>query len=170
MTQESRYFGLVVISMVLMANGLSLVTSPSTDAIMGTLQRDKAGVGSAINDTGREVGGVLGVAVVGSVFVSLYSPKIVENFDKIPGLTENLPPGLLGVAEDSVGAAYQIAQQVPETLREQVQDAVSNAFLQGFATACIVASVVAMVGAVFALKYLPARPNTHQGPTNPADL
>ena len=170
MTQESRYFGLVIVSMVLMANGLSLVTSPSTDAIMGTLQRDKAGVGSAINDTGREVGGVLGVAVVGSVFVSLYSPKIAENFDKIPGLTENLAPGLIEIAEDSVGAAYQIAQQAPEALREQVQDAVSNAFLQGFATACIVASVVAMVGAVFALKYLPARPNTDQGTTNPTDL
>jgi sugar phosphate permease len=170
MTQESRYFGLVVISMVMMANGLSLVTSPSTDAIMGTLQRDKAGVGSAINDTGREVGGVLGVAVVGSVFVSLYSPKIAENFDKIPGLTENLSPGLLEIAEDSVGAAYQIAQQTPEALREQVQDAVSNAFLQGFATACIVASVVAMVGAVFALRYLPARPSTQQGLTNPTDL
>jgi MFS family permease len=170
MTQESRYFGLVIISMVFMANGLSLVTSPATDAIMGTLQRDKAGVGSAINDTGREVGGVLGVAVIGSVFVSLYSPKIGENFDKIPGLTENLPTGLREVAEDSVGAAYQIAAQVPEALREQVQDAVSNAFLQGFATACIVASVVAMVGAVFALKYLPARANDHQGSTNPADL
>jgi hypothetical protein len=127
-------------------------------------------VGSAINDTGREVGGVLGVAVIGSVFVSLYSPKIGENFDKIPGLTENLPTGLREVAEDSVGAAYQIAAQVPEALREQVQDAVSNAFLQGFATACIVASVVAMVGAVFALKYLPARANDHQGSTNPADL
>jgi hypothetical protein len=161
---------LVIVAMVLMANGLSLVTSPSTDAIMGTLQRDKAGVGSAINDTGREVGGVLGVAVVGSVFVSLYSPKVAENLDKIPGFTENLPPGLLAVAEDSVGAAYQIAQQAPEALRQQVQDAVSNAFLQGFATACIVASVVALVGAFFALKFLPARPNTHQGFTNPADL
>jgi hypothetical protein len=76
----------------------------------------------------------------------------------------------LGIAEDSVGAAYQIAQQAPEALREQVQDAVSNAFLQGFATACIVASVVAMVGAVFALKYLPARPNTSQEATKPGNL
>ena len=162
MTQDSAYFGLVIVSMLMMANGLSLVTSPSTDAIMGTLQRDKAGVGSAINDTGREVGGVLGVAVVGSVFVSLYSPKIAENFEKIPGFTESLPPGLLGIAEDSVGAAYQVAQQAPVAIRQQVQDAVSASFLHGFATACVVASVVAMVGAIFALKYLPARPNTLQ--------
>lgn len=157
-TQESAYFGLVIVSMVFVANGLSLVTSPSTDAIMGTLQRDKAGVGSAINDTGREIGGVLGVAVVGSVFVSLYSPKIVETFGKIPGYLDALPAGVLGIAENSVGSAYQIAQQAPAPLREQVQDAVSTSFLHGFSTACIVASCVVMLGALFALKYLPARP------------
>ncbi len=157
MDANSSYFGHVIIGMVFMANGLSLVTSPSTDAIMGSLNRDKAGVGSAINDTGREVGGTLGVAVVGSVFVSLYSPKILEKFEQIPGLIANLPKGVLSMSEESVGAAYQVAQQAPVGIRSQVEDAVSASFLHGFSMACIVASITALVGALFALKYLPSQ-------------
>ena len=148
--------------MVIMANGLSLVTSPSTDAIMGTLNRDKAGVGSAINDVGREVGGTLGVAIVGSVFVSLYTPKLASNFAGIPGLIQNLPAGVYEIAQKSVGAAYQVAGRSPTALQDQVQEAVSNSFIHGFRTACVVASAVALVGSVIALVLLPSSPGTNK--------
>ena len=64
------YWGKVVIAMVLMAAGLGLTTGPATDAIMGAVPRGKAGAGSAVNDTTREVGGTLGVAIVGSVLAA----------------------------------------------------------------------------------------------------
>jgi EmrB/QacA subfamily drug resistance transporter len=160
MDQHSSYWGHVIISMVIMANGLSLVTSPSTDAIMGTLNRDKAGVGSAINDVGREVGGTLGVAIVGSVFVSLYTPKLASNFSGIPNFVQNLPAGVYEIAQKSVGAAYQVVGRSPEAIQGQVQEAVSNSFNHGFRTACVVAAAVALVGSVIALVLLPSSTGT----------
>lgn len=160
MDQHSSYWGHIIIGMVFMANGLSLVTSPSTDAIMGTLNRDKAGVGSAINDVGREVGGTLGVAIVGSVFVSLYTPNLAKTFSGIPNFVQNLPAGVYEIAQKSVGAAYQVAGRSPAAIQDQVQEAVSDSFIHGFRTACVVASAVALVGSVIALVLLPSSPGT----------
>ena len=61
-----------------MAVGMGLVMAPATESIMGSLPRAKAGVGSAVNDTTRQVGGALGVAVVGSVMTSAYGPRIAR--------------------------------------------------------------------------------------------
>ena len=161
MDAQSSYWGHVIIGMVLMANGLSFVTSPSTDAVMGSLPREKAGVGSAVNDISREVGGTLGVAVVGSVFVSLYTPRLIENFEKIPGLVgmlNKISPELYPTAQDSVGAAFGIAQQSPSAVQPAVLNAVSDSFVHGFQTACLVGVGMAFLGALFALKFLPARP------------
>lgn len=157
MDADSSYWGHVIIGMLLMANGLSLVTSPSTESVMGSLPREKAGVGSAVNDISREVGGTLGVAVVGSVFVSLYTPKLMERFTALPGLVEALPAGAYEAAQDSVGAAYFVAQQSPATAQNAVFSAVSDSFMHGFSTACLVTAGMALVGSLFALKFLPAR-------------
>lgn len=165
LTATSDYAGHVVVSMLLMACGLSLVTSPATDAVMGSLPRDKAGVGSAVNDISREFGGTLGVAISGSIFVSLYSPKILERFTELPGLIPSLPEGVLEAAQDSVGAAYAVAQQSPPAVRDQVLSAVSDSFMNGFTTACTVVAVVALVGSVVAMAFLPARPTTPQSPS-----
>lgn len=154
---DTAYWGPIVIAMLFMANGLSLVTSPSTEAVMGSLPRSKAGVGSAVNDISREVGGTLGVAVTGSVFLSLYSPRLAELFRGVPGLADSLPDSALAQAEDSVGAAYAVSQQAPPAARTQALDAVSEAFMHGFGMACLVTSVVALVGSLLALRFLPAR-------------
>lgn len=159
---DVSYFGPVVIAMLFMACGLSLVTSPSTDAVMGSLPRDKAGVGSAVNDVSREVGGTLGVAVTGSIFVSLYSPRLLERFEAIPGLIDAVPPAALAAAEESVGAAYFVAMQSPDAVRPSVLSAVSDSFMTGFGTACLTVSVIALVGSIAALRYLPARASAQQ--------
>jgi len=62
----------IVGQMIFLGAGLGLTTAPATESIMGSLSVDKAGVGSAVNDTTRELGGTLGVAIVGSVFNSIY--------------------------------------------------------------------------------------------------
>ena len=62
--------------MALMAAGLAFTTGPATEAIMGALPPGKAGAGSAVNDTTREVGGTLGVAIVGSVLNSAYGAHV----------------------------------------------------------------------------------------------
>jgi len=154
---DTAYWGPIVISMLLIANGLSLVTSPSTEAVMGSVPRERAGVASAVNDISRELGGTLGVAITGSIFISLYTPRIADTFRAVPGLVDALPPGVFEQAQDSVGAAYSVAQSSPGVVQPQVIDAVSESFMHGFGTACLVVSAVAFVGSLLALRFLPAR-------------
>ncbi|MEY4605360.1 MAG: hypothetical protein RLY45_120, partial [Actinomycetota bacterium] len=156
----TAYWGPIVISMLFIANGLSLVTSPSTEAVMGSVPRERAGVASAVNDISRELGGTLGVAITGSVFVSLYSPRITDAFSQIPGLVDALPDGVFEQAQDSVGAAFAVAERSPAIVQPQVVDAVSQSFMHGFGTACLVVSATAFIGSMLALRFLPARAAT----------
>lgn len=158
---DASYWGTILVAMLLIANGLSLVTSPSTEAVMGSVPRERAGVASAVNDISRELGGTLGVAITGSVFISLYTPRIIDRFSAIPGLLEALPHGLYERAQDSVGAAYGVAQNSPSVVQPQVVAAVSDAFMRGFGTACLVVSALALVGSLLALRFLPARSVSH---------
>jgi DHA2 family integral membrane protein (MFS transporter) len=86
---------------------------------------------------------------------------LVENFTKIPGLIDALNksnPGAYETAQDSVGAAFVIANEFPGAMRPEVLNAVSDSFVQGFQTASLVGAGMALVGSIFALKFLPARP------------
>ena len=148
----SPYWTSVVPSMVLMAAGLGLTMAPATEAIMGSLPLDKAGVGSAVNDTTREIGGTLGVAVVGSVFSSLYGPQIAERFTAI-----GVPVQYTALARESVVAASEVAQRAPAAVRPALADAASDAFLHGMAAGCRAAALATFVGAAVALALLPAR-------------
>lgn len=154
---DTAYFGPVIISMLFLANGLALVTSPATDAVMGELPREKAGIGSAVNDVSREVGGTLGVAISGSVFASLYSPKLGELIAPF-----NLDVETTALAQGSAGAGYVIAERAPTPeAAEALRQIVSQAFMHGFQTACFTGAGVALAGALFAGKYLPARRAEH---------
>jgi EmrB/QacA subfamily drug resistance transporter len=145
---DSAYLGPVLLAMVTMAAGLGLTTSPATEAIMGALPPAKAGVGSAVNDTTRELGGTLGVAVVGSVFASVYGPKVVEAL-------RGLPEDVIAAAEQSMGAALVVAREVPSG--EQVLAAARDAFVAGLSAGSSVAAGATAIGALMALRWLPAR-------------
>ena len=77
-TDAASSYGIIVVAMVLMGSGLGVALTPATESILGALPRDQAGVGSAVNDTTREVGGTLGVAVLGSIMATLYGDKVVD--------------------------------------------------------------------------------------------
>jgi len=152
---DTTYFGTVVASMVLMAMGLSLVTSPASESVMGSLPRDMAGVGSAINDTGREVGGTLGVAIIGSIFATTYGPRIVELLTPL-----QLPDAAVSAAEESVGAAFAVAEKVGDpSLSGSIQGMASSSFLEGFQAACTTVGIVAICGALLAFRFLPKAEN-----------
>lgn len=163
MHPSTSYWGVIVPSMVFLASGLACVTSPATEAVMGSVTREKAGVASAVNDTSREVGGTLGVAVVGSVFASLYGPAIL---DKLKGLP--IPKAGLDAAESSMAAALAVAERAPEQGRDVVVQAARDAFMHGWATACIVAACVAIAGSLMALVFLPNRAVSHDTATQAA--
>ncbi|MEZ5138675.1 MAG: MFS transporter [Acidimicrobiales bacterium] len=110
LTADTSYWAVIVPQMIFMAGGLALTTAPATESIMGSLPKAKAGVGSAVNDTTREIGGTLGVAVVGSAFSSLYGPQIV---DKLTAL--GVPAEPVRIAEESVVAAVEVANRAPRS-------------------------------------------------------
>ena len=149
---DTAYWGPVVTSMLLIAVGLGLTTAPATEAIMGSLPRAKAGVGSAMNDTTRELGGTLGVAVLGSVFSSVYGSRILDALSGTP-----LPVEAVAVARQSVTAALAVAGQAPAAAQAGIVEAAQTAFLNGMHAASWVAAGAALLAAAIALAFLPAR-------------
>jgi EmrB/QacA subfamily drug resistance transporter len=146
------YWGRVIISMALMAAGLGLTTGPATDAIMGAVPRGKAGAGSAVNDTTREVGGTLGVAIVGSVLNSAYGSHVLS------ALTALGAPAAAGhLAGQSVVAGMNVAARFPAPVRDAALTAVRSAFMTGLHRGSLVAAGTTFVAALVALAFVPAR-------------
>ena len=138
--------------MVLMAAGLAFTTGPATDAIMGALPVGKAGAGSAVNDTTREVGGTLGVAIVGSVLNSAYGAHVLHG---LTALGASASTGRL--AGQSVVAGMNVAARFPAPLQAAAHDAVSSAFMVGLHRGSFVAACTVAVAGLVALAFLPAR-------------
>jgi hypothetical protein len=141
---------------VLGGSSVGLVSAPATEAIMGVVPKAKAGVGSAVNDATRVLGSTLGVAVIGSVYASLYNTRLTST------LPAELDPRLARTAHDSVGGALELANGPSlhghPALAHAVHSAASNAFFHGFSAACLVAAGVGAAGAIVTLLLLPAHP------------
>jgi len=146
----------VAIAAIIMGAGLGLTTSPATESIMGSLPTDKAGVGSAVNDTTREVGGTLGVAVLGSLLASMYAGRFDRATAAFP-----LPPAARSIARESIGAAFSVADRASAQIGPQagaaIRQAASSSFIDGFHLGCWVAAGVALAAAIGAYAFLPAR-------------
>ena len=134
----------------MMGAGIGMAMAPATEAIMGSLPKAKAGVGSAMNDVVREVAGTLGIAVLGSVLASAYSSGM-------DGAVAGLPGDAAAAASDSVGAAHAVAAQVGSA---DLVAASNQAFIDAMATTASIAAAVAVVGALIAAFFLPARART----------
>lgn len=142
--------------MLVTAGGLGFATAPATEAIMGVVPKEKAGTGSSVNDATREFGGTLGVAVIGSVFASLYIHGLEHS-----RVAAVVPTALFARSKDSVGAALLGAQQLAKTdphAAGLLTQAAHHAFFDGFRVGCLIAAGVALVGAAFVARFLPAHP------------
>jgi EmrB/QacA subfamily drug resistance transporter len=153
-------YWLIVGQMFFMGGGLGLVNAPATESIMGSLPPEKAGVGSAVNDTAREMGGTLGVAIVGSLFASIYSSKLGELLTGTP-----VPAAALAAAKESVGAGAQVATVATHQFGPEagalVRNAVNTSFIDGFHAGSWVSAGVTLVGALMAVRWLPSRADSH---------
>src|SRR3954471_7902900 len=94
----SSGYGRLAVAFLLMGAGMGLAGAPATESVMGSLPPERANIGSAVNDTARELGGALGVAVVGSIMSSIYATQLSA------GLPDNLPGPVVAAARDSLGA------------------------------------------------------------------
>jgi EmrB/QacA subfamily drug resistance transporter len=150
--QVGTSYSFIAFALVITAMGMGITMPPATAAIMSGVPMAKAGVGSAMNDTTRELGGALGVAVIGSLLSSHYSSAIR------PALTA-LPATLRGVAQSSVGGAIELVRK--NAAPPALADAAKRAFVDGMHESLLTASLIALAASMFALWLLPAE--VHHG-------
>ncbi|MEV8037370.1 DHA2 family efflux MFS transporter permease subunit [Streptomyces sp. NPDC086182] len=177
-------YGDFVLPLVILGLAIGLALSPCTDAIMGAFPEAELGVGGAVNDTSLELGGSLGIAILGSVLAGSYSSHLA---DATAG--SKLPAGALATAQDSVGAGYAVAQGIGDKARQigaqaahaanpeqaaqlkaqagqlaggarQMADAVGSSFSDAVAHTSLVGAVILGVGTVLVAVLLPGKSRT----------
>lgn len=150
---HAAYWGPVITSMTVLAVGFSLISSPSTSALMSSLSANQIVAGSAVNETTRELGGTLGVAVVGSVFSSFFTNRVA-----VVLAPWHLSHHEVLAAQSSMQAALRVATSVTSggTLVQR-QGEIAQAFMDGFHRGCVVAAATAIVVGVATFFYLPGQ-------------
>jgi sugar phosphate permease len=163
--EASTNYLAIALGLVLLGIGMGITVAPATGSIMSAVPLNKAGVGSAVNDTTREVGGALGIAVLGSIANSAYRSGISDD------ILASLPRESAGPAAESIGAAVQIAgdprlpTEVALRLGEEARASFTDAFNSSLASAAAIAAVIGVAVFVFGRR-TDAAPGTH--PTDEA--
>ncbi|MGW1987289.1 MFS transporter [Streptomyces collinus] len=174
-------YGDFVAPLVILGLAIGLALSPCTDAIMGAFPESELGVGGAVNDTSLELGGSLGIAILGSLLGTSYGDRLT---DTTAG--SGLPASALATARDSVGAGYAVAQGIGDKAHRaaaraaaakdpqqaaqlkqqaaelasgarQMADAVGSSFAHAVAHTSLVGAVILGVGTVLVAVLLPRR-------------
>jgi EmrB/QacA subfamily drug resistance transporter len=147
-------YPMIVIGMCIMSLGMGMAMSPATNSIMGSLPVNRAGVGSAMNDTTRLLGGALGVAILGSVMNSIY-------ISKIDVLNGTLSPDVFAMVRSSIQGAHVAAGRAAAAgqpgLANTIVANANEAFVSGMVRATLIAGIVMAAAAVVTFIILPMR-------------
>jgi EmrB/QacA subfamily drug resistance transporter len=139
-------------AVAIMGAGMGLVMAPASTTIMNTVPGHQAGAGSAINDTIREVGGALGIAIIGSLSASLYRTRLTSVL-----ATAHVPAPVAHLASSSVAAANLVGGSVGGSRGGELIGAAHSAFVRAMDLGIRVAVGVALLSAVAAVFALPRR-------------
>ncbi|MCU1366280.1 MAG: drug resistance transporter [Ilumatobacteraceae bacterium] len=150
LSRDTPYW-LAIIPFCGMSAGIGLTMPPATESVMGSLPRDKAGVGSAVNDTTRQMGGAVGVALIGSVVSSIYASRVDS-----AGARFHLAGAQLAEARSSLGGGLKVAHALGENAIE-FSNAVKTAFVTGLSSGLRMASIFVVFAGFVVWRYLPAR-------------
>ncbi|MCA9329645.1 MFS transporter [Candidatus Saccharibacteria bacterium] len=140
-------------SMFVMMAGMSMTMTPSTNMMMSAVPRNRAGMGSAMNDTTRELGGALGIAVLGAVLGSVYS-------DKMQQVLVYLPEQARAVASGSLAGAMAAAEH-SGAQGQQLAEFAKQAWMSGLSRAMIIASIIVALASLMSFIWLPKHANTN---------
>ena len=156
------HYPVIAAQMILFGFGMGLTSAPATESIMTAVSARQAGIGSAVNDTTRLLGGTLGVAVIGSIASSVYAARLTAT------LPSGIPARVSSAASESLGAAITGVQKLASVgqggLAGSLHIASFNAYTHSIAVACAASGVVAIAGALLAVGFLPAQPLVEGGP------
>ena len=148
LTGDSGY-GHVVLGVILISSGMALGFPTSTAAIVGSLPLDKAGVASAVNDTTREVGSAVGIALLGSLLSAGYRRGLGNALDQAPA-------EMAEFARDSVGAALVVAQRAPAGVGDHIAATARDAFANGYSLAMTAGTALLALTGTIVIRRWPA--------------
>ena len=140
-------YAFLAMTMLIMMLGITLAMTPGTNILMASVPRNRSGMGSAMNDTTRELGGALGVAVLGAVLSASYEKEIAATAAKFPGAVGE-------ALQSSLAVAMQVADKLGP-MTQQVIDAAQTAFMTGVSHSALIAAVIIFVAALIAFFGLP---------------
>jgi EmrB/QacA subfamily drug resistance transporter len=144
---SSGYLHLIA-GLCMASAGMALAFPAATESIVTSLPQDKAGVASAVNDTTREVGAAVGIALLGSLLTSGYRSSIGDGFDALPRQAAD-------AARDSMGAALHVVASAPEALRPNLMGTARGAFADGYSLAMLVGAVMLVMASAVILRWFP---------------
>ncbi len=151
---------LVALGMCIIGLGIGFTMSPATNSVMGSIPTDEAGVGAAMNDTTRQIGGALGVAILGTLLNSAY----VHRLDQVVWPNQ-IPEQLLATIRSSVQGAHGVAANIPNPqLAQLIVSNADQAFTFGMSYALLVAAIIMAATAVLALVFLPTKVQPYNEP------
>ena len=154
----------LALAVAIMGAGMGLVMAPASTTIMNSVPAHQAGAGSAVNDTIREVGGALGVAVVGSLTAAAYRSRLAAQL-----VAHQAGGAVVHVATGSIAAADAVARGVGRTRGSEIALAAHNSFTTAMALGMRVAGGVAVVAALAAVAYFPRSDRLRGDGPAPAD-
>jgi DHA2 family multidrug resistance protein-like MFS transporter len=143
----------LVIGSVIISLGLAPVFGLTTELIVGSAPPEQAGAASGISETGAELGGALGIAIMGSIGVAIYRGELA---DRLPA---DIPPEAAAVARDTLGSAVAVAAELPDRLGAAVLDASREAFVAGMQLSSTIAAAIGVALAILALVMLRNQPS-----------
>jgi MFS transporter, DHA2 family, multidrug resistance protein len=146
---------LIVVASIVISLGLAPVITLATELIVGSAPPEQAGAATGMSETSGELGGALGIAILGSVGTAVYRSEVAES------LPSGIPAEAVDAARDTLGGALAIAETLPDDVRATLVAAAQVAFIDAFhfvAAVATVGAVVTAIGAAAALRSVPARP------------
>jgi DHA2 family multidrug resistance protein-like MFS transporter len=164
LTQVAGSTGLAIVvpASVVISLALSPVFTLTTELIVGSAPPEKAGAASGISETGAELGGALGLAILGSIGTALYRSQVAS------ALPAGIPAEAAGAALGTLGGAVVAAEQLPGPLGQALLEVARRAFVEGLNLAAAVSAMVAIGAAVLVLAVLWRVPASSQVEGHPS--
>jgi DHA2 family multidrug resistance protein-like MFS transporter len=146
---ETSGLGLLVTATVIFSLGEAPVFTLTNDFVIGTAPAEQVGAAAAISETASELGGALGIAVLGSIGMAIYRGSVAD------GIPRGMPPDAADAARDTLGGAVAAAAELPDAVAANLLAVARTAFTQGLEVAALTSAVIAAGMAAVAI--LPPR-------------
>jgi MFS transporter, DHA2 family, multidrug resistance protein len=148
--------GLVISGIVILSLGLAPLFTLAADLAVGSAPPERAGAASGISETSSELGGAVGIAILGTVGTAVYRDRTADSF------SDELPADTAATASDTLGGAIEVTDRLPQLLAADVLQPAREAFTQGLQIAATVSGVLLVAAAVIVAKLLRSGDEPHK--------